>query len=276
MLGSKMFRTITFFIIIFFSSYLNNIILASEEIVLEADDVRSIYAFHVTYKLPENGVMISGKVNNDRLKEEDKGKPLYGILGWRPTIHFSLASLCPDSNENNLSTRNHVIIVKIRDLESQLIGLQPFDSFVMGNFVIPQGSSVIVPDEEVETAKNCDWVLAKNLTVIGREGRLITRAQSFLVKHQGWIFRGTDETQPISGLKLKPIRQEVSEVRKTCFSKFLEQARHVEYARHTQHRIGFLDKNVPYLFCKKNNLDIPGQDELRDLFDRIGLSYKDF
>lgn len=245
----------------------------------DVEEIRDIYAFHAAYKLPENGKMIPGKSNNGRLDPSEKGEPLKDIAGWRPTLHFSLGSVCPDSAENTLSDRNHIIIVKIRDIESKLVGLHPFDSYLLGEFEVPHGASIIVPTEEVEETKTKEWVVSRNIRVICRNGDSIhEQVKKFVKASNNWVFYGKEENEEDAfpcAIKPTPLTL-IKEVTQNFFQKFLDQAPHVEYARHCQHRIGFLDTNARYLLCKRYVLRVAGHAELRDLFDSIAGSYLSF
>lgn len=266
-----------YLLIIFVSTILNY---GSSEIVSASDtpsapdleELDQIYAIHATYKIPEDGVMIPGKVSNgkktgnafaDSLK---KGEPLPGVAGWRPTLHFSLAGLCPDSNENTLSDRQHAIIVQVKDLKDRLIGLQPFDSFILGSFEIPANAHLIVPEEEVAQMQETAWVKERGIRIIPRNDRpLRIQILKFLSDVKSWVFMGEEGKKEFTALK----DGKSLTVGKVFFDSLLDAKPHIHYAPHTQHWMGFIDGNARFLLLPKLGskvaFTIPGGTQLKDL-----------
>jgi len=132
----------------------------------EAIDLSKIYAVHAMHRLPVDGILRAGAVARKDSPEYslEKGDPLPGVAGWRPTLHFSLGKIANNISTAGLdiSNRPFVVLIPLSELLNQLIGLSIEDTFILGDLKIPNNSILMVDESKEVEAKLLDWV--KELT----------------------------------------------------------------------------------------------------------------
>ncbi|MBL7544053.1 MAG: hypothetical protein JNL11_09560 [Bdellovibrionaceae bacterium] len=102
--------------------------------VLPAALVREkLYAVHATNFLPKDGVIVAD------------GRGLE-IPVLRSEIHFSLGGLVPAHISGNWESRKFAVVTPLSGLEPQLANLMVFDTIIYGDFKIPKGSTLVIPD----------------------------------------------------------------------------------------------------------------------------------
>lgn len=127
------------------------------------DLLNSLPAIHLTNHFPNEGKMIAGAYGliEDTAKEEPPS--------FRPTLHFSLGSPVQSvSKEGTIyswGSKKYAIILPLRQLfeSNQLININCDDTFILGDFVLPKGSYVLVPEVEYESL---NLFKGENITLI--------------------------------------------------------------------------------------------------------------
>jgi hypothetical protein len=133
------------------------------------------YAVHAMRKLPMDGMLKAGIVSNGLVEvpgvSVEKGGPVPGLAGWRPTLHFSLGKLADDIPGCGLiiSDRDYVLVLPLSNLLDQLIGVSVEDTVTLGDFPIPEGSILLVTSTKEREVRSHAWTATMEI---------VTRASS--------------------------------------------------------------------------------------------------
>ena len=165
---------------------------SSEEAPL---DLSRIYAVHAMHILPRDGILKAGVVA--RVDSEEigvgvglkKGDPVPGVAGWRPTLHFSVGKLADDIPSSGLiiSDRSYALITPLSSLLDRLVGLSLEDAFILGDFNIPMGSTLLVREGNEKEAKSLPWGEAVTIITIKSTLPLSTAVLMNIQKKGGLI-----------------------------------------------------------------------------------------
>ncbi len=101
-----------------------------------------LFAVHATDHLPRSGRLIAGARDISGRGDELANEP----PSFRPTLHFSLGSLVPEHGRSSWEDKNFAVMTPLNTLKDQLVNVSPHDTFVMGDFALPQGSILLVPE----------------------------------------------------------------------------------------------------------------------------------
>jgi hypothetical protein len=98
-----------------------------------------LYAVHATRFFPEDGVMKAG-ASNARL----------GTVGdepaaFRPTLHFSLGEMVRGHRDGSWEDAPYAVVTPLKTLKPQLVNVNPYDTFILGDFSLPPESIVVMP-----------------------------------------------------------------------------------------------------------------------------------
>lgn len=103
-----------------------------------------LFAVHATDIFPKEGIMKAGAslvhLSGGSSLNPDEEPP-----SFRPTIHFSLGELVRGHERGNWETKKFAVILPLWALEEQLINIFPHDTFVLGDVVLPPGTTILVP-----------------------------------------------------------------------------------------------------------------------------------
>lgn len=138
----------------------------AEEVAL----INRLYVVHAMHKLPRDGILRAGIVSNGLIKVEgvdiEKGAPVPGVAGWRPTLHFSVGKLADDIPGCGMiiSDRPYVVIFPLSHLRDKLIGVSIEDTVILGNLLIPAGSILLATDQEPGDVRSAHpWTAGMNV-----------------------------------------------------------------------------------------------------------------
>jgi len=104
---------------------------------------QKLFAVHVSFTLPENGVLEASYRGYPRKYP----KPMQKILrDSRFTVHFCIGEMTRGFPRLGLQAAPFAIVSPLKELYPQLLNLNAYDTFVLGDFHLTKEVSVIVPD----------------------------------------------------------------------------------------------------------------------------------
>jgi hypothetical protein len=105
---------------------------------------RKLFAVHASDYFPKNGII---KVVDPKIR----GKGSY----FRPTTHFSLGELVrPHTDDKcNWEQKKFAVITPLKDLIAQLLSLNFYDTYLLGDFKLTKDSLILVPEQEAKQYK---------------------------------------------------------------------------------------------------------------------------
>lgn len=154
-------------------SFFRSLVSTSSIKTLPAKLIREkLYAVHATNLLPENGVIIADGRGLD-------------VPILRSEIHFALGGLVPAHVGGNWESRKFAVVVPLAELEPQLANLMVFDTIIYGDYKIPSGAVLIIPDN-VQTG-----ALPENITIHRYStGTTLRRAiENVIESKSGWVIK---------------------------------------------------------------------------------------
>ncbi|HEY8278222.1 MAG TPA: Fic family protein, partial [Bdellovibrionota bacterium] len=100
-----------------------------------------IFAVHATEFFPEDGVIKAGASDVSGAKAIVTEEP----PSFRPTTHWALGELV---REHQASWEKHpyAFVLPVGDLKKQLVNLNTYDTFTLGDFTLPEGAIAVVPE----------------------------------------------------------------------------------------------------------------------------------
>ena len=106
-----------------------------------------LFAVHATERLPAEGVLYAG-FGGQRF-EQKLGEALYPDS--RMTVHFALGELVRPVGDNWVSWEDspYAVVTSLESLFPQIINLNCYDTFILGNFTMGEGSTLILPEGEL-------------------------------------------------------------------------------------------------------------------------------
>lgn len=125
-----------------------------------------LFAVHATNFLIKDGVIKA--FNSDTINLPEKFPELKElpdpIPDFRSTVHFSLGALSPavNSGEYDWEDCKYAVIAPISELMPQVVNLNMYDTFVLGNFEFTEKTTLLLPLEcmDDEAFKNTTYELA--------------------------------------------------------------------------------------------------------------------
>ncbi len=98
-----------------------------------------LFAVHATNVLPEDGVLHAGYGKPEDIPE--------GIPDIRCTVHFSIGELVRPVGKDWMNWEEHLyaIVTPLKSLYPQLVNLNCYDSFILGDLDLTQEMFVVVP-----------------------------------------------------------------------------------------------------------------------------------
>jgi hypothetical protein len=116
-----------------------------------------LFAVHATKKLPVEGIVYAGF--GERFTHE-VGKELYLDVRW--TVHFALGELVRPVGDNWMNWENspYTVVAPLKSLMPQLININCYDTFVLGNFKMDPKTTLVLPqDEACNLPQNRDYAI---------------------------------------------------------------------------------------------------------------------
>ncbi len=111
-----------------------------------AEELRNrLFAVHATPIFPDDGVLVAGARDVSKSDSHVATEP----PSFRPTIHFSIGELVRRHRSGSWDEKPYAIVLPIKSLEKQLVNINPYDSYILGNFKIPPEAIFVVPENEI-------------------------------------------------------------------------------------------------------------------------------
>ncbi len=183
---------------------------------------QKIPAVHATDVFPEDGV----------IRANGGGTP-----GFRPETHFALGSLVqPIPGVSTWENKKFAIITPLKNLEPQALNYMAHDTFILGDFEIPRGSILVVPESEKRSPPEGIIVLRYNSSNVSLRNAVDTAIQ------QGdlWHFKG----KPGDGWTYDPALLEDTQINmnsRDVLHPLLRVHPQATFTTHGKTRIGFID-----------------------------------
>jgi hypothetical protein len=200
-----------------------------------------VYAIHVTVVLPKKGKAIAGKLDVTKDKRWKGDVP-----GFRPTLHWSLGSMVPPHAKGSWEDCTYAIVTKLGNLKKQLVSLDPYDSFSLGNFDLQSADTFLLVPQGTNVAE-----MPPGVALVEYDPQLSLREaiDNFIQLQKGWPIRmigGTGDNLPfyIGGHKIE---------RKDFFKNLMTDMPHMSLGTHTDSqrgtafRFGLLDHYMDIL-----------------------------
>ena len=109
---------------------------------LSLEEIRKTYAVHATDFAPAGGI-IKAEASDASYDKRWNGKP----PSFHPLIHFALGELVR-GHIASWDTKKYAVIVPLGALEKQLVNVNPYDTFILGDLKLPPGSILLAPQGE--------------------------------------------------------------------------------------------------------------------------------
>ena len=103
-----------------------------------------LYAIHATNYLPAAGVMKAACRDISGDGPEVGNEP----PSFRPTLHFSLGEMVQPHGRSSWDDTKFAVMIPLGQLKDQLANVNPYDTFVVGDLKLPEGSLVLIPDDQ--------------------------------------------------------------------------------------------------------------------------------
>lgn len=207
---------------------------------------RRVFAVHATDFFPEDGVLKAGGARvTDSGRVRGNEPP-----SFRPTIHWSLGELVR-SHSASWEKMPFAVVVPLGGLKKQLVNLNTYDSFVLGDFKLPEGAILIAPKDfkgkvppgvHVETyAQGTSLREAVDRVIVGQGGWPIRMAEG--------RDPGFDAIATLEGANIE--RRSVNSI--AFFDSFLKANPRIAFGDHirsqvgTGGRFGLLDQSMQNL-----------------------------
>lgn len=118
----------------------------------EADELEAkLFAVHATHILPKEGVLRAGFGG---IGQKMNGLPLT-LFPERCTVHFALGELVrPLHDAISWEECPYAVIIPLADLTPQLINLNCYDTFVIGDVALSERATLVIPNDQAITP--CD------------------------------------------------------------------------------------------------------------------------
>lgn len=101
-----------------------------------------IYAVHATNFFPEDGVIRAGASDISGPSARVGDDP----PSFRPTVHFSLGELVRPHGQHSWEDRKHAVLLPLGALKKQLVNVNTYDTYVLGDFRLPPGAVAVIPE----------------------------------------------------------------------------------------------------------------------------------
>lgn len=147
---------------------------------------KRVYAVHATDFFPEGGLLRAGAA-----KVTDKGRTLAEEPpSFRPTLHFSLGELVR-SHASSWESMPYAVILPVGALKRQLINVNTYDSFILGDLRLPEGTVIVVP-------KGYSGKIPPGIRIetYGDGASLRSAVDQVIEKSGGWPIRMLDGQSP--------------------------------------------------------------------------------
>ena len=186
---------------------------------------RKLFAVHATNIFPEDGIMRVGMVRRSDVQPSAD----YDPPSFRPTSHWSLGELVRMHGPNSWEDNRFAIIVPLGQLGDQLVNVNAYDTFTIGDFKIPEGGIVVVPQSDSKK-------IPDHLTVIrySEDLKLRDAVAQAIEKYGGWPVRmrgrsSADSVACIDGHNINTVQ---------FFSSFLAKYPQVAFGDHILSLVG--------------------------------------
>lgn len=205
-----------------------------------------LFAVHLTDFFPKDGI----------LKAFSEGKPLF-----RTTVHFSLGEPVRSHSMGSWSNKKYAILLPIKYLKDQMLNLFTQDTFILGDFLLPNKSIILVPMGESLPNEFPGRVLYYDLKVG------IEESVRQIIKKEGGIEltgKGADE-------KDDTFYREEAIIPDIFFKDYFKSQKHLSKTLHAKTAFGKIDYGIYRIlsnwFYAKQNVDLKWQDlEVRLLY----------
>ncbi|NGX32731.1 MAG: hypothetical protein K1060chlam4_00781 [Candidatus Anoxychlamydiales bacterium] len=138
-----------------------------------------LFAVHATDVFPSTGFVISGFGDDDELPEN--------LPNCRSSIHFAIGELVRPLGEMSWEDRKYAIVTPLDQLYPQLVNLNCYDTFIIGDFELNKGTVVLVPAGTKYEGMVCEII------EYGVGSSLREAVDTFITSHGGWNVRMLDD-----------------------------------------------------------------------------------
>jgi len=107
-----------------------------------------VFAVHATPFIPADGVLRAGASDISAGKQSIKSEP----PSFRPTIHFSLGELVRGHGGFSWENHAYAVVVPLGAIKSQLVNLNAYDTYVLGDIRLPEDAVLVMPKSEAHRA----------------------------------------------------------------------------------------------------------------------------
>ena len=152
----------------------------------EITDISDLVLVHKTNFIPENGVIKSSRDAGALLDDYfEVGGEGYSVkyLYERNTVHFCVNGEVASHSLGDWDKTKYIIITPFDKADkTSFVGGMAVDLYTEGSFVIPEGSYILCPRNEMELVKNMN----PTLKTIGYEGEYAKGYGDFLIRLLGY------------------------------------------------------------------------------------------
>ncbi|MEW6055994.1 MAG: hypothetical protein AB1540_05210 [Bdellovibrionota bacterium] len=202
------------------------------------------FAVHATDLFPEEGSLIANAVAHHYDDVElDPYAPHF-----RTTLHFSLGGLAAShvarGSQQSWDRKKFALVLPLKSLENQLVNLSVHDSFVLGDFRIPEHAVLLVPEYFRHASKRYPFKIRTY------DGSLRAAVDQVIKEQKGWLFSTTEGKTGLRGPALLKGRNINTP---DFFARFLQSHPRVSFGSHSASiygegfRFGVIEGIVDYL-----------------------------
>ncbi|MFA6091843.1 MAG: hypothetical protein WCU88_02130 [Elusimicrobiota bacterium] len=147
---------------------------------------RRLFAVHATKFIPTNGIIQA------KTASLGKGELTLGFEtpSFRPTIHFALGELVRDHDGFSWKDCPYALLMPVGALKNQLINLNTYDTFILGDLRLPKEAILMMPYADVSLAPAGAHVEAYD----SREETLRTAVDRIIARYGGWKIQMKEKT----------------------------------------------------------------------------------
>jgi|GEM_PF-5125086 len=207
-----------------------------------------LIAVHATDVLPEKGIVQAGARNVSDDEDEFDEPP-----SFRPTVHFTLGELVRDHSGNSWEHKPYAVITHLRSLLPQLVNIYTYDTFIIGNYKLKKGDTILVP-KGTDTAKIPDFV---TIVEYNRFTGLRAAVDKEIQARGGWPIRMEDGSSGDIGdaVKVESININAS----GFYSELMQLLPSIGFGNHLESeighgfRFGVIESNIKFLLSLYTN-----------------------
>nr|MBP9819837.1 hypothetical protein [Candidatus Woesebacteria bacterium] len=219
-----------------------------------------LFAVHVTPILPKGGVMKAGARDVSHDGRHNGEEP----PSFRPTIHFSLGEVVQSHGHHSWEEQPYAVVLPLRSLVPQLVNVFCNDTFVLGDFMVPNSAVVFVPQ-----GTDCRS-LPETISIVTYPATIPLRLviSDYIESMNGWHVKMNPESTSVGSQALVANTNiNVPEFFKELFAHYPHVAfgSHINSERGEAYRFGLIEQCVNLLMRGYDNGAPPLETDMIDL-----------